>query len=1583
MTFLKTQHSIHIVIDLQGAQSSGSRNRGIGRYSESLALSLARLAQGRHRVSLALNGAFADTIDPILETFADLVDLQNIHVWRPLTPAHAHDKANVWRRAASEALYESFLKRLEPDIVLVTSLFEGFHDDAIISIKQRANAVPTAVVLYDLIPFIQRKVYLQDPSNAAWYHNRIGHLSRADVLLAISESCRQESIDYLGSEPQQVVNISSAIGTQFCPMHYAPEDVKALCTHYGLLHPFIMYTGGIDHRKNIEGLIVAYASLTQKLRQTHQLAVVCSISEHDRKRLHVLAKQHGLEANELVLTGFVPDADLLALYNLCTLFVFPSWHEGFGLPVLEAMACGAPALASNRSSLPEVVGWNEALFDPFDIQDIARAIERGLTDSAFRAELKAHALRQAAKFSWEATAARALAALEHLCARPQPEHAQQAIAHRPALPLCRPRLAYVSPLQSAQSGISDYSAELLPVLAAYYDIDVIVEQIEPVTDPWVLGNARQRSVAWFEQHAPTYDRVLYHFGNSHFHRHMFTLLERYPGIVVLHDFFLGNICAHMDVTSYAPGVWTRALLHAHGWNALQHRFSAEDAADVVYKWPCNLDVLQLAQGVIIHTNYSRRLAREWYGPSFGQDWALIPHLRVPVADKQRSAARSEIGLSDDVFLVCSFGLLGPTKLNHCLVEAWLASSLARDQRCKLVFIGQASGEYDERMRQLLRAGAGRITITGWADETTYRHYLAAADMAVQLRTLSRGETSGTVLDCMNYGVPTIVNANGSMADLPIDTVCMLEDDFTTGALQVQLERLYADSSERKALGTRAAAHIRIHHKPSHCAAQYAQAIEHYYAKAEQQGALGLVQQIRRIGAPQYPSDLATLAERMANIYPPLRPLGRQLLVDISELHQQDAKSGIQRVVRSVLHALLRNPPEGFRVEPVYATAEQGYRYARRYTARFLGLGDIPLDDAPIFTEKGDVFWGLDLNPILVHRNQSTLGELRLRGVKMVFTVYDLLPIRLPETCALGGTEWHGRWLQTLAHTSDGLLCISASVGTELKRWLTLFGPQEGHAVNIGWTRLGADVVELEDTQGETIFHPDQVQAVQLAAIARHPSFLMVGTLEPRKAQAQALAAFEFLWSQGEQINLVFVGKQGWLVDELAQHLRSHPLRERRVFWLEGIPDAMLERVYAACTCLIAASLDEGYGLPLIEAARHNVPILARDIPVFREVAGEHASYFSGLAPNDLAQAVTQWLKLYQQDKAPCSNGISWLTWKQATAQMLNLILNEHWQSRWEPARDTDLVARYWGSDPRLFTQVGKYEGIALASTGVPGHLLHGPYINLKAGNYVVSLKGKVGLAGIAGARADVCISGGQTVLAEQALFAPPKDQEGSLAELHFILDQPCQRLEVRIEVGETSDLYLNFLEIRRDARASKVDNKAIGTWVTPSQSEQVVRRTCAYWASHPRMQTQVGYPMGRGLATTGKEGALLYGPYISLPAGSYVATVLGEGFGRQGLDEAYWDVTWSKGAVATPPLPLNRSRGGKSGELGNVRFDLTSFADEVEVRLFVGAKSNLRVDGIKIVELDAAADACAGVGGYGTGAEYQPTPSRTQGLSDQ
>lgn len=406
---------MRILIDLQGAQTE-SRYRGIGRYSLSIAQAVARNA-GQHEVWIALSGAFPDTLDDLRAAFAGLVPPQRIQVFDMPAPVAEHEPPNRWRTRAAEHIREHFLAELQPDVVLVTSLFEGYVDDAVTHVAPSADRPLTAVILYDLIPYLRPDVYLPTTLLRQYYDRKIDSLCRADLLLSISAYSRTEAIGTLGLDAGQVVNISTAVDARFQHMHFPDELTGALRERLGIRRNILMYApGGFDSRKNFDGLIQAYAQLPERHRAAYQLVIVSKISRGDHANLMKMAAQAGLREDELVLTGYVSDDELVMLYNMAALFVFPSKHEGFGLPVLEAMACGAPVIGSNTTSVPEVIGSPEALFDPASSAAIAAKLDELMSDDGARARLREHGLAQARSFSWDRSGIAALAAMEGLVA---------------------------------------------------------------------------------------------------------------------------------------------------------------------------------------------------------------------------------------------------------------------------------------------------------------------------------------------------------------------------------------------------------------------------------------------------------------------------------------------------------------------------------------------------------------------------------------------------------------------------------------------------------------------------------------------------------------------------------------------------------------------------------------------------------------------------------------------------------------------------------------------------------------------------------------------------------------------------------------------------------------------------------------------------------------------------------------------------------------------------------------------------------------------------------------------------------------
>jgi glycosyltransferase involved in cell wall biosynthesis len=825
----------------------------------------------------------------------------------------------------------------------------------------------------------------------------------------------------------------------------------------------------------------------------------------------------------------------------------------------------------------------------------------------------------------------------------------------------KPTLALVSPLPPEHSGIADYSAELLPELERHYKVELVLTP--GATPDASLQRFVQRDVDHFMRHGASYDRVLYHFGNSNSHKHMFALLRRHPGTVVLHDFYLSGVLDNMERDGDVPEAFLQALYASHGHTGLRdHREQGRNPT--IWQYPCNKEVLDRAAGIIVHSDFSRRLAEQWYGPGSAAGWRTIPLLRgqvAPGADaahvaEARRAARERLDIEAGDYVVSSFGMLGPTKLNHRLLDAFLASPLAADPRCRLVFVGaNDAGPYGIELQRRIAASeaAARIRITGFVSAADYQDWLAASDCAVQLRAQTRGETSASVLDCLMHGLPAIVNAHGAAADLPPDTLCMLPDLFDDAALAAALASLHADPSRRAALAHAGRAHVARHHAPATVGALYREAIEAFARDSAPAHRRRLLAALTAPGTPR-PPDEAALVETAAMMAANTLPTApRQLLVDISALVQADYKTGIQRVVRSIVLALVKEPPPGYRIEPVYSEGgNRCYRYARRFTCTMLDVPPLALEDAPIEARAGDVFLGLDLASNLTTQNQPQLLALRGKGVAIWFTVYDLLPLLRPECFPFGSQKYYGDFIDTISLVADGIVTISRAVADELADWLAQRPNRRLTPLKLAHFHLGADIDASAPSRGL----PDNA-AHALQALQGAPTLLMVGTLEPRKGQAQALAACELLWAKGVALNLVIVGKNGWLVDALAERLQSHPQRERQLFWFNGVSDEMLLKLYEHSSALLAASEGEGFGLPLIEAAQKGLPIIARGIPVFREVAGEHAFYFDGTGPEDLASAIERWLALHAAGAAPASDCMPWLTWQQSARQLMDVVIH--------------------------------------------------------------------------------------------------------------------------------------------------------------------------------------------------------------------------------------------------------------------------------------------------------------------------------------
>jgi len=231
---------------------------------------------------------------------------------------------------------------------------------------------------------------------------------RAAAVITVSDSSRADIAEFYPGTEHRLHRSYEAAGESFKPV--VREAALHVCKRYGVSGDFVLAVGNLQPRKNLLRILSAFRQLVMQGEGGLQLVLVGK----DKGLAGYLQREGAdlLETGRLLLTGYVPAEDLPSLYSAARVFVYPSLYEGFGLPVLEAMACGAPAIASNASSLPEVAGDAAILVDPFDVDAIASAMRRVLADRELALDLAQRGLKRASCFSWEKTAQETLAAYQ-------------------------------------------------------------------------------------------------------------------------------------------------------------------------------------------------------------------------------------------------------------------------------------------------------------------------------------------------------------------------------------------------------------------------------------------------------------------------------------------------------------------------------------------------------------------------------------------------------------------------------------------------------------------------------------------------------------------------------------------------------------------------------------------------------------------------------------------------------------------------------------------------------------------------------------------------------------------------------------------------------------------------------------------------------------------------------------------------------------------------------------------------------------------------------------------------------------------
>jgi glycosyltransferase involved in cell wall biosynthesis len=847
---------MRIGIDMLAVQSPVGRGRGIGRYAADLVATL--LARdSTHEYILYGHDGFPTNNIPRAPQAATFM----------LQPDPA-------RGAPTIASVLDRLARTNPDrldLLLTLSPFDMSSDYA--PPPKPLNGLTMATIIYDFIPFLFQEQYMTNVTLADRYYQHIHLISLYDSFLAISEATRNDCLELMQVPEHAVTNISSASDSGFfIPDSTMPMAVSSelVLRRLGITQPFVFCLSGQDagnDRKNSRGLIDAFSLLPESLRESHKLVITCSMTDEYIKQTRAHARERGV-LDQLVLTNSVPDESLRVLYQRCAVFVFPSHYEGFGLPILEAMRCGAPVVAGNNSSQIEVVGQAGLLVNTHDTADIAAKTACLLKDRNQARERGKKSVDQAKSFTWERTADRAIEALSATVTRGR-RYRPRGYHRHPR----KPRIAVFSPLPPKKSGISDYIIPLIQNLKSSYTIDLFhelgyVPDLGMGSTDYGCFDSRM-----FDRLATIHDYrgILYQMGNSHYHKFVYQTLLRHPGIVTLHDFCLSgfhhwyslepglepgllrNEIEH-HCREQAPAVLSQLDAWAQEPGGLQEAFARRG----LY---LNRRIFDQAERVILHSPWCVERVDELF-PEHLDRTSLIPlgANAAVISHRQRAEIRKRFDLPNDALICACFGILHPTKQNLETIDAF-QSLASTHSSAMLLFVGQdlAFGEARRRVREL--GLDSRVRIIGRQSLDDFNDLIAATDIGISLRQPpTNGETSAALLHLLRLGIATIVNNVGTFSGYPDHVVRKIqwEADGIAG-LREALDELASDRSGREALGRAAREYVSEHHAWPRAAALYADEIERCF----EQRARARAERCRTAAEPHPPSRTRTKTEEQA------------------------------------------------------------------------------------------------------------------------------------------------------------------------------------------------------------------------------------------------------------------------------------------------------------------------------------------------------------------------------------------------------------------------------------------------------------------------------------------------------------------------------------------------------------------------------------------------------------------------------------------------------------------------------------------------------------------------------------------------
>lgn len=398
------------------------------------------------------------------------------------------------------------------------------------------------------------------------------------------------------------------------------------------------------------------------------------------------------------------------------------------------------------------------------------------------------------------------------------------------------RIAYFSPLNPLKSGVSDYSEELLPFLSSKAEIDLYINNFQPSSE-FIQKNYKIRSISTFNDELySSYDEVIYHIGNNTaYHKEIYLMALKYPGVVILHDYSIHHLIANLTV---AQGNWEgyiQEMVYNYGEEgscfaalASQGKMKVMWESDKTIQYPANKRIIDRSKGVIVHSNLALEGVKSATENTFVKYAPLFTTDIREVTSEERYYLRSKYNIPRETLVLASFGFVSTAKRIHSVLEA-LQNIKDSNENILYLIVGEEEPGNETIKGIINKLGLNHIVrFIGFVSLEEFKDYIKISDVCVNLRYPTQGETSASLLRILGYGKPAIVSKIGTFSEFPDDCTIKIQSDNQEEEVKQLYDVINLFINERKLaqdMGNKALQYVKDHHSVAHTAEAYFEAID--------------------------------------------------------------------------------------------------------------------------------------------------------------------------------------------------------------------------------------------------------------------------------------------------------------------------------------------------------------------------------------------------------------------------------------------------------------------------------------------------------------------------------------------------------------------------------------------------------------------------------------------------------------------------------------------------------------------------------------------------------------------------------------